>query len=188
MSEHDENFDETLRSIAEELGRSVERVLERFDVEEIAETIGVDPDRAREWADSAGGWLRAQAENLGEELAQRTGGLTPFGGPPAAPRHQPAPGPAPDAGQDPLKRAAPHPLDVPTDDQGLALSALDSGRWSLEPGSDALMAKGEGAGPSDALGLVRELRARDWIAPDGQLTLAGRHALRRWLDAADTGR
>jgi hypothetical protein len=30
---------------------------------------------------------------------------------------------------------------------------------------------------------VRELRVRDWITPEGKLTLAGRRALSRWLDA-----
>jgi len=44
---------------------------------------------------------------------------------------------------------------------------------------------GDGPGPRDALGLVRELRVRDWLDADGRLTLAGRHALSRWLDAAD---
>jgi hypothetical protein len=54
----------------------------------------------------------------------------------------------------------------------------------VEPGADALAGKGEGPGPRDALGIVRELRVRDWITTDGKLTLAGRHALSRWLDAA----
>jgi hypothetical protein len=66
----------------------------------------------------------------------------------------------------------------------LALAALDSGRWTVEPGSNALAAHGEGRGPTDALGLVRELHARDWIAADGEVTLVGRHALSRWLDAS----
>jgi hypothetical protein len=54
----------------------------------------------------------------------------------------------------------------------------------VEPGSGALAAQGEGPGPTDSLGLVRELHARDWIAADGSVTLAGTNALRRWLDAA----
>jgi len=86
--------------------------------------------------------------------------------------------------EDPLRGAGPHPLDLPTEEQGLALAALDSGRWVIEPGTGALSAHGEGPGPNDALGLVRELRARDWIAADGAITLAGRSALGRWLDAA----
>jgi hypothetical protein len=32
---------------------------------------------------------------------------------------------------------------------------------------------------------VRELRVRDWITADGEITLAGRWALSRWLDVAD---
>jgi hypothetical protein len=29
------------------------------------------------------------------------------------------------------------------------------------------------------------LRVRDWITPEGRLTLAGRRALSRWLDAIE---
>jgi hypothetical protein len=163
--ENYEGFDELLRSIAEEVGRSVERAAERVDVEEIAGTIGVDPDRAKEWVDSAASWLRGQAEKLGEEATS---------GSREAPRE-------PD---DPLRGAAAHPLDLPTEEQGLALAALDSGRWTVEPGSETLSSHGEGSAPADALGLVRELRVRDWIESGGELTLAGRHALSRWLDAA----
>jgi hypothetical protein len=161
-----ESFEEMVRSIAREVSRSVEERVTEVDVEEIATAIGVDPDMARQWVDTAGRWLREQAENLGDEVAfTRTGS--------AGPR----------VDEDPLPSAEPHPLDLPTGEQGLALAALDSGRWTVEPGSNALAAHGEGPGPSDALGLVRELRARDWITADGEVTLVGRHALSRWLDA-----
>jgi hypothetical protein len=163
----DESFEETLRSIAAELGRYIERSIESVDMGELADSIGVDPAMAREWMENAGGWLSAHTENLGEQVARQARG---FG--------------APVARVDPLGGAGPHPLDQPTDEQGLALAALDSGRWIVEPGADALAAKGDGPGPSDALGIVRELRARDWIAADGKLTVTGRHALGRWLDAA----
>jgi hypothetical protein len=163
----DESFEDTLRSIAAELGRYIERSMESVDLDELADSIGIDASMAKEWVESAGGWLSAQTENLGDQVARRAKG-------------------AGVARVDPLGGAAPHPLDRPTDEQGLALAALDSGRWIVEPGADALAAKGEGPGPSDALGIVRELRARDWIAADGKLTLTGRHALRRWLDAADS--
>jgi len=153
-----------LRSFAREVSRSAERITQ-IDVDEIAGAIGVDPTRAREWVDSAGQWLRMQAEGIGEQF--------PGGG------GRSAPTPAED---DPLRHAAPHPLDLPTDDQGLALAALDSGRWTIEPGSNALASHGEGPGPSDALGLVRELHARDWITAEGEVTLVGRHALSRWLE------
>ena len=84
--------------------------------------------------------------------------------------------------EDPLRGAGPDPLDAPTDEQGRALAALDSGRWTVEPGTSALSSHGDGPGPSDALGLVRELRVRDWIDADGEVTLVGRAALQRWLD------
>jgi hypothetical protein len=89
---------------------------------------------------------------------------------------------APTGPSDPLRDAAPHPLDVPTDEQGVALAALDSGRWTVEPGTSHLVAHCDGPAPHDALGLVRELRVRDWLDADGRLTLAGRRALARWLE------
>jgi hypothetical protein len=163
------SFEEMLRDIAREVSDSVERTMEQVDVEGVAETIGIDPDRAREWVDTAAGILRAQAERFGDEVADR-----------AAKQH---PVPAEPPTEDPLRHAGPHPLDVPTEEQGLALAALDSGRWTVEPGSNALAAHGEGPGPNDALGLVRELHARDWITSDGEVTLVGQHALGRWLDS-----
>ena len=162
----DESFDETLRSIARELGRSIERAVDRVDVDEFAEAVGVDPAAARDWVETASGWLRAQAESVGEEVSNRITG----------PRRT-------DRGEDPLRGAAPHPLDLPTEEQGLALAALDSGRWAIEPGTESVAATGDGPGPSDALGIVRELRVRDWIAANGEITLVGRYALGQWLDA-----
>lgn len=162
-----ESFEDKLRSIASELGRQIERSIDNADIDEVAGSFGVDPATAREWAQSAGDWLSSHTEDLGEQVARRMGSSGKAVG-----------------RVDPLGGAGPHPLDLPTDEQGLALAALDSGRWAIEPGTDALAAKGEGPGPSDALGIVRELRVRDWIATDGKLTMAGRHALDRWLDAA----
>jgi hypothetical protein len=164
-----ESFEEMLRSLAEELGRYVQRSIDNVDIEDVAGSVGVDPAAAREWFETAGGWLSAQTESFGEELAKR-----------AAAAHRPDQ----PVRVDPLGGAGPHPLDLPTDEQGLALAALDSGRWIIEPGTDALAARGDGPGPSDALGIVRELRVRDWIGADGKLTATGRHALTRWLDAA----
>jgi hypothetical protein len=160
-----ESFEERIRSIAREISRSIERVAQ-VDLEEIAEAIGVDPSRATDLVDSAMGWLRAHAGDFSDDVA--VWGAGPAGETSHA---------------EPLRRAGPHPLDLPTAEQGQALAALDSGRWMVEPGSHALAAQGDGPGPSDALGLVGELRARDWIAADGEVTLVGRHALSRWLDA-----
>jgi hypothetical protein len=169
MSENDpndESFEDRLRSMAEELGRYIERSVDSVDLDDFANSVGVDPSAARSWVESASSWLRAQTENLGEEFAHRV----------VDPRRR-------ITQVDPLGGAAPHPLDLPTEEQGLALAALDSGRWTVEPGTDALAARGHGPGPDNALGVVRELRARDWIGLDSELTLAGRHALSRWLDS-----
>jgi len=172
-----ESFEDALRSIAAELGQYIERSLENVDVDDIADRFGVDSSTAGEWAENAGGWIRSLTSGLGEEIARRASGAGAWR----------PPGPTPGRGvvpSDPLHSAGPHPLDQPTDEQGLALAALDSGRWIIEPGTDALASRGDGPAPSNALGIVRELRVRDWIAGDGKLTLTGRQALARWLDAA----
>ena len=72
-----------------------------------------------------------------------------------------------------MHHAAPHPLATPTAEQGVALAALESGRWRIESGTFSVH---DGPGPSDPLGLVRELRVCDWVTADGELTLAGRKA------------
>src|SRR4051794_10439630 len=178
MSEDEEDqpksFEDALRAIADEVSRGLQN-FKTDDLEDVARSYGVDAERAKRFLDSAGEWVRAQAENLG--------GM-PF--PPSSPS-SPTPARADAAAstprwEDPLRGAGPGPLDVPTDEQGRALAALDSGRWSVEPGTSMLTAHGDGPGPSDALGLVRELRVRDWIDSDGEVTLVGRAALKRWLD------
>jgi hypothetical protein len=171
MFEDQDSFEEMFRSVARELGQSVERAMEQVDVDEIAGSIGVDPSRAKEWMEGAGSWLRSRADDVAAEAGRRSPAS-----PPPAPSHRPV-------DDDALFRAVPHPLDLPTEEQGRALAALDSGRWTVEPGTEALAARGEGPAPSDALGLVRELRVRDWIAADGEVTLAGRRALSRWLES-----
>lgn len=158
------SFEDRVREFARELSRSVERMSD-FDIDEFAQAVGVDPARAREFADSAGQWLAARIETLGDDVRQWSA--------------QPDEAMTTDA----LRRGGPHPLDLPTEEQGLALSALDSGRWSVEPGSNVLSTSGEGPGPVDPMGLVGELRARDWIGADGGVTAVGRNALARWMDS-----
>jgi hypothetical protein len=202
-----------VRAMAKEVGGSLERMLDHLELDEPAASMGIDPERAREWAEAAGTWLRAHVEEAGDELANWVGGRAgdeepdaedeparEEGPPPPEDlfRARPRPRRATSSGSrgrghgarrqrtpapDPLRGAAPNPLDLPTTEQGQALAALDSGRWSLEPGTETLASGGEGPGPSDALGLVRELRVRDWISAEGKLTLAGHRALGRWLDA-----
>jgi hypothetical protein len=179
-----DSFEEQLRAIARELGRSVERAVDNIDVDDFAQMFGVDASSAREWMESAGTWLRSHAERFDEEFQGRMPGpWRPPGGEDPSRSQKPARS-SPMRGEDPLRSAAPHPLDMPTDEQGIALAALESGRWMVEPGTDALAARGDGPGPSDALGIVRELRVRDWLGADGEITLVGRRALTRWLEAA----
>jgi hypothetical protein len=181
MSEDDQdrsNFEEVAKALAEEVTRAFERISD-IDVDEIARTASAEAERARVWIDEVGRWLREQAGAAG--VAGFSGAAWNDDPPPAAD----APTTAPPA-DDPLTHAGPHPLDLPTANQGLALAALDSGRWRIEPGTSALAVVGDGPGPRDALGLVRELRVRDWLSGDGEITLAGRNALRRWLEAAST--
>lgn len=165
---NDENFEETLRSIAGALGRYFQLSVETADLDRFAERFGIDPVVARDWVENTGSWVRSRTERAGSDLARQLPGTAPS---PARP--------------DALTSAGPHPLDLPTDEQGAALAALDSGRWAVEPGTEMLTAKGEGPGPTDALGIVRELRVRDWLGAGGGLTLSGRRALGRWLDSAE---
>ncbi len=172
-----DNLEETIRSIAHEIGESVERLAGQVDVDELAGYVGVDAYRAREWVETAASWFGGQLENLGDEFAARAQRPT-HREPPRTQGQEPR-----SPSDDPLRGAAPHPLDLPTEEQGQALAALESGRWTVEPATHRLTARGEGPAPSDALGMVRELRARDWIGADGEVTLAGRRALGRWLDS-----
>jgi hypothetical protein len=151
-----ERFEDKLRALARELGHSVERIAGPLDRDEVADRIVIGAERVREVAESAGRWLKAQAQ----DPAARS----------AAPPEQ----------SGPRRLSGPHPRDVPTEEQGLALSALDSGRWKVDPGTNELLAEGEGPSPSQRVGLVGELRARDWITADGEVTLVGRAALKRW--------
>jgi hypothetical protein len=165
--ESDPSFEELLRSAASELGRSLERAIDGLDVEVAARSVGLDPEAARAWVEDASAWVRAQLEGLGEELGSSA----------AAVQRALAPG-------ERLTAGIPDPLDIPNDEQGAALAALASGRWAIEPGTDRLVATGDGPAPGDGLGTALELRVRDWITVDGQLTVAGHHALKRWLDTA----
>jgi len=148
----DEPDGRSFEDVARALADEVNRVVERLsaiDVDEIGRAANEEADRARRWI-----------EDLMRSMTQ-SGDAAP--GPEDAPVHH----------------AAPHPLAMPTDEQGVALAALESGRWKIESGTFAVH---DGPGPSDPLGLLRELRVTDWVTADGELTLAGRKALERWLD------
>jgi len=182
MSEHD-SFEDRLRAMADQISQSVRRMSEG-DLEEFAERYGIDAERARGFADAAGQWLSDRVSS-GEPLF----GQNQQGDPESA-GHAVSAGfdahVAQGAGPEQApNKPGPHPLDLPSGRQGLALSALDSGRWTVGPGSNDLVGSGEGPPPSGAADLVSELRARDWITADGALTLVGRHALGRWCRTAE---
>jgi hypothetical protein len=181
MSEHD-NFEDRLRAMADQISRSVQRMSE-VDLEELAERYGVDAERARTFADAAGQWLSGHLSS-GEPLFGQARHGDPDRTRPEGTGFETPAAPAPEHGPS-STTPGPHPLDLPVDQQGVALSALDSGRWTVRPGSNQLAGTGVGQPPSDAPDLVSELRARDWITADGTLTLVGRHALARWCRTAE---
>jgi hypothetical protein len=149
----DEEPDGTsFEDVARALADEVNRAVERLsaiDVDEIARAANEEAERARRWI-----------EDLARSLVQSGD---------AAPRREDAP----------VRHAPPHPLAMPTLEQGAALAALESGRWRIESGTFTVH---DGPGPSDPLGLLRELRVSDWVTADGELTLTGRKALARWLE------
>jgi hypothetical protein len=158
----DESFEKKVRAIATELSRSVERAVAGIDLDGIARQVEMGGERLRELADSTGRWI---SDRLSDSEADQGARARDSESETAA-----------------LPGAGPHPLDVPSEEQGRALSALDSGRWRVEPGTDVLVAEGDEPSPTDPRGLVGELRARDWIAANGEVTLVGREALKRWSE------
>ena len=176
MSDHD-SFEDRVRAIADEISRSMQRISE-VDMEELSQRYGVDADRARAFADAAGQWLNdrlSTGDPLFGQVKRRDDHNTET--PPNADVDLKEPA---ETGQTrPGSGHGPHPLDLPTDQQGVALSALDSARWTVRPGSNQLAGTGTGGAPV-ASDVVSELRGRDWIMADGTLTLVGRHALARW--------
>src|SRR3954462_9203287 len=150
----DEADGRSFEDVARALADEVNRAVERLstiDLDDIARAANEEAERARRWI-----------EDLARSLTQ-TGD--------AAMRPEDAPG----------HHAGPHPLAMPTAEQGIALAALESGRLRIESGTFTVH---DGPGPSDPLGMLRELRVSDWVTADGELTLTGRNALARWLEQA----
>ena len=148
----DEPDGHSFEDVARAIADEVNRAVERLseiDLDDIARAANEEAERARRWI-----------EDLARSLTQA--------GDAAMPRE--------DAPEHP---AGPHPLAMPTAEQGVALAALESGRWRIESGAFTVH---DGPGPGDPLGLLRELRVSDWVTADGELTLTGRKALARWLE------
>ena len=148
----DEPEGRSFEDVARALADEVNRAVERLtaiDLDDIARVMNDEAEGARRWI-----------EDLARSLAQTEDA-------------------APSSERAPAHHAGPHPLAMPTTDQGVALAALESGRWRIESGTFTVH---DGPGPSDPLGLLRELRVSDWVTADGELTLTGRKALARWLE------
>jgi hypothetical protein len=183
----DDSFENRIKAFADQLARQ----LSDTDVDEVADRFGIDPERVRGVTGAVERWLNDRGTEGEPLFGERPAGK------PQDPRAEtagpPVPEPtfearrAPEASRAP-EAGGPHPLDTPTEGQGRALSALDSGRWTLRPGSGRLTAAVPTVGPlpeGAATDLANELRARDWITADGAVTLIGRQALVRWARAAD---
>jgi hypothetical protein len=139
-----------LEDVARALAEEVHQAVERLSAIDLDDVARA----ANADAERARRWIEELAHSLTQAAAAR--------GPEDAPAHH----------------AGPHPLAMPTTEQGVALAALESGRWRIESGTFAVH---DGPGPSEPLGLLRELRVSDWVTADGELTLSGRRALARWL-------
>ena len=146
------DFEDRLRAIAKEISGAVER-----NIDDVAETFGVDghgpANSPRPPGNGSTTRSRAGEELFGRQRRRAGADAGREDGPPS--RFEPAPRPSAGPG--------PHPLDMPTDAQGLALSALDSGRWTVRPGSNMLGEHRRWTRPVDAAEIVVELRRRDWI-------------------------
>src|SRR5215212_813556 len=109
----------SFEDIARALADEVHQAVERLstiDLDDIARAANEEAERARCWF-----------EALARSVAQ-TGDAA----------HSPE-----DA---PVHHAGPHPLAMPTAEQGVALAALESGRWRIESGTFTVH---DGPGPSD---------------------------------------
>jgi hypothetical protein len=150
----DEPDGRSFEDVARAIADEVNRALEglsALDLDDIARAANEEAERTRRWI-----------EDLMRSLRQSGDAAMP-----------------PDDAR--VYHAGPHPLAMPTARQGVALAALESGRWRIESGTFTVQ---DGPGPSDPLELLRELRVSDWVTTDGELTLSGRKALARWLEQA----
>ncbi|MFA4928078.1 MAG: hypothetical protein WC558_06145 [Patulibacter sp.] len=194
------SLEETLRAIADEVTKGAERFASGNlgDLEDLARASGIDAEPIKQFAEEAGEWLRDQisaATQSGSDVEPmpaadpsdpRDATTPPAATPSAAKPTTPAAPTTEDVVSSPRAHGLPHPLDLPTEQQARALAALESGRWTVEPGTVVLVTTlNRGPGPEDAHALGMELHVRDWVDIDGDLTFTGELALARWARAAE---
>lgn len=209
------SLEETLRAIADEVTKGAERFASGNlgGLEDLARASGIDAEPIKQFAEEAGEWLRDQiaaATESGSDVEpmpaadpsdpRGAADPTPAAAGTPADRSAATAGPAETSGApgtptardmdgitSPRVAGLPHPLDLPTEQQARALAALESGRWTVEPGTVVLVTTlNRGAGPEDAHALGMELHVRDWVDVDGELTFSGGLALARWAHEAET--
>ncbi|MBF6621193.1 MAG: hypothetical protein ITG02_13310 [Patulibacter sp.] len=193
------SLEETLRAIADEVTKGAERFASGNlgDLENLAKASGIDAEPIKQFAEEAGDWLRDQiaaATQSGSDVEPmpaadptdpRDAAVPPAAATPPANVPTPPTPAADDVVAPPRAHGLPHPLDRPTEQQARALAALQSGRWTVEPGTVVLVTSlNRGPGPEDAHALGMELHVRDWVDVDGDLTFTGELALARWAEAA----
>lgn len=210
------SLEETLRAIADEVTKGAERFASGNlgGLEDLARASGIDAEPIKQFAEEAGEWLRDQiaaATESGSDVEPMPAAdpSDPRGGADSTPSTAGAPAGHADASEAPTGAETtgtpgiptesdvegitsprvpglPHPLDLPTEQQARALAALESGRWTVEPGTVVLVTTlNRGAGPEDAHALGMELHVRDWVDVDGELTFSGGLALARWAHEAE---
>lgn len=205
------SLEETLRAIADEVTKGAERFASEGlgGLEDLARASGIDAEPIKQFAEDAGEWLRDQiaaATETGSDIEPMPAAdpSDPRDGAhgaavPASPATPASPTASEDAGAPagptasdvdgitaPRVPGLPHPLDLPTEQQARALAALESGRWTVEPGTVVLVTTlNRGPGPEDAHALGMELHVRDWVDVDGELTFTGGLALARWAHEAE---
>lgn len=191
------SLEETLRAIADEVTKGAERFASGNlgGLEDLARASGLDAEPIKQFAEDAGEWLRDQiaaATQSGSDVEPmpaadptdpRDGSAVPASPPPSTPASAAS---NEDPTSSPRSAGLPHPLDLPTEQQARALAALESGRWTVEPGTVVLVTTlNRGAAPEDAHALGMELHVRDWVDVDGDLTFSGGMALARWAEAVE---
>src|SRR3954447_10026174 len=117
----DEPDGRSFEDVARALADEVNRAVERLssiDLDDIARAANEEAERTRRWI---------------EDLARS---LMPVGDATTRPQRAPA------------HHHGPHPLAMPTAEQGVALAALESGRWRIKSGTFTVH---DGPGPGDPL-------------------------------------
>ena len=97
-----DNFEETLRAMAQNFGDSFKRLVgDDLDFDDIARATGIDPDEVKRWANDAGEWLNSQSGRFqGEPAGPKPPAEDPLG------QRRSAPARRPDAGAGPRARGA----------------------------------------------------------------------------------